>query len=553
MVGRNSVFWIIAVLGLTIGSGCAQLQPAAKSQSKHLEIKDGAYYINGEKTFINALGYEIGARPGQHPYKDKKELEIARMKNDLKIIKEAGFNAVRTWSELTEEEVQLVQQSGLMLVYGIWILPDGEFGDPEFVKDAEKQVREVMAWSKKYDCIITYLIMNEPQPSHIHAAGARNTCDLWTGLTKIIHEEHPGIPVTISGNSAITEFIDMNLFDVYGYNTYDYMEGLPGYTQSFSEHFTYLKELNGEKKPVLVTEFGLSVSPTGTGKKYGGQTRVEQASHIIKNFGELLDAGVAGICPFYYADGWWKADEPGVHNPLPEEWFGYWGYADENDTAGYPRPIWYEFKEYNQALVASPRNHQIYQGPVPVEFYLNKDVARAKIIYNDKVIYDKAVSGHYFTDEIDFKEEKITDRELIVEFYNARNELMKWESALILTTKDELVLPEIRISVNAEDLDKVKTLETTYTVLNDSVFTLDSNFRYVYVDHKGWEPGEHRARTIDTDQAAYSFSDSYTFWDECVVLNVSAGVDVRYGKFVKRVYNQKLIYRGDWADPIKAD
>lgn len=553
MTARKSVLWMIVLGALTIGASPVKSEQVAVSESINLEIKDGAYYINGEKTFINALGYEIGARPGQHPYKDKKELEISRMKNDLKVIKEAGFNAIRTWSELTEEEVQLVQESGLMLVYGIWILPDGDFDDPEFVNDAEKQVRGVMKWSKKYDCIITYLIMNEPMPAHIHEKGAENTYDLWTGLTKVIHEEHPGIPVTISGNSAITEFIDMNIFDVYGFNTYDYEEGLPGYTQSFSEHFVYLKELSGENKPVLVTEFGLSVSPTKVGKMYGGMTRSKQASHIIKNFGEVLDAGVAGICPFYYADGWWKADEPGIHNPLPEEWFGYWGYADENDTVGYPRPIWYQFKEYNQALVASPRNHQIYQGPVPVEFYLNTDVARAKIIYNDKVIYDKAVSGHHFTDAIDFKEEGVTDRELIMEFYNDRNELLKWESVVILTTKDKLQLPEIQLSFNTADLSATKTLETQYTVQNDSIFTLDRDLKYVYVHHLGWNPGDHKVQTIETDRTAYSFTDSYAVADDCVVLNVSAGVDAKYGKFVKRIHNQKLLYRDNWAGPIRAD
>ena len=284
MKGRNNILWMIAILSLSIGTGCAQSEQEAKSPSIDLEIKDGAYYINGEKTFINALGYEIGARPGQHPYEDKKKLELARMNNDLKVIKEAGFNAVRTWSELTEEEVQLVQESGLMLIYGIWIQPDGDFGDPAFVKDAERQVRKVMAWSKNYDCIITYLIMNEPMPAHIHDKGAQNTYDLWTGLTAIIHEEHPGIPVTISNNSAIGEYLNERIFDVYGYNTYEYEEGLPGYTQGFPNHFIYLKELNGENKPVLVTEFGMSVSPVGMGKMYGGQTRVKQARHIITEF-----------------------------------------------------------------------------------------------------------------------------------------------------------------------------------------------------------------------------------------------------------------------------
>jgi hypothetical protein len=534
-------------------TGCSQVKDENQFRSIKLEIKDGAYYINSEKTFINALGYEIGARPGQHPYEDEKELELARMRNDLKVIKEAGFNAIRTWSELTEKEVQTIQKSGLMLIYGIWILPNGDFDDKQFIADAKQQVRDVMAWSKNYDCIITYLIMNEPMVSHIHDKGAQNTYNLWTDLITIIHEEHHGIPVTISNNSAIGEYLNERIFDVYGYNTYDYSEGLPGYVQGFSNHFNYLKELNGENKPILVTEFGLSVSPIGWGRMYGGNTRKRQAYHIIKNFSELLDSDVAGVCPFYYADGWWKAGEPGVHDPYPEEWFGYWGYADENDTTGYPRPIWHEFKKYNQAIIASPRNHKIYQGVVPIEFYLNDRVTRAKIIYNDKVIYDKAISKYHFTDVIDFDEQAITDRELIVEFYDKDEKLLKWEAILILTTKDTIGLPEIKLDVNTNDLNKVNEVKATFTVLNDSVFKLDNNLLYIFAHHEGWDPGEHRTKIIDTDKVVYSFSDSYKFSDKCLVLNVGAGLDITYGKFVKRIYNQKLIYRGDWAKPVKVD
>src|SRR5690606_21753485 len=178
----------------------------------------------------------------------------------------------------------------------------------------KEQVKKVMTWSKKYDCIITYLIMNEPMVAHIHDKGAQNTISLWKSLVEIIHHEHPGIPVTISNNSAIGEYLNERVFDVYGFNTYDYHEGLPGFTQGFANHFKYLKELNGENKPVLVTEFGMSVSPIGYGL-YGGNTRERQASHIIQNFSDLLDAEVDGICPFYYADGWWKAGEPAIHNP----------------------------------------------------------------------------------------------------------------------------------------------------------------------------------------------------------------------------------------------
>lgn len=532
--------------------GCKQKTEKEAMVARKLEIKNGAYYLNNQKTFINALGYEIAARPGQHPYKDKKVLEIARMKNDLKVIKDAGFNAIRTWSELTEEEVKLVQESGLMLVYGIWILPDGDFDKPQFVNDAKEQVQKVMTWSKNYDCIITYLIMNEPMVEHIHNKGAQNTINLWKSLVELIHQEHPGIPVTISNNSAIGEYLNERIFDVYGFNTYDYHEGLPGFTQGFANHFKYLKEINGENKPVLVTEFGMSVSPIGYGL-YGGNTREKQASHIIQNFSDLLDAEVNGVCPFYYADGWWKAGEPAVHNPYPEEWFGYWGYADEKDTIGYPRPIWYEFKRYNQALVTAPRNQHIYTGKVPVEVFAGNEAKNMKVVYNDKVIYQKELNAYHTVDSIDFKEEELTDRELIFEFYNAQDELLKWESIIILTSKTELILPKIELVFNETDLSKIKQLKTTFKVSNDTIFKLDKQLKYIYSHHEGWNPGVHRTHEIIADQPVYSFNDMYEFSDNCYVLNVGAGLDIKYGKFVKRIHVEKLLYRGNWADPIKVD
>ena len=538
---------------ILLGSmSCSKRSTEEPNKPRTLEIKEGAYFINGQKTFINALGYEIAARPGQHPYKDAKVLEIARMRQDLKVIKEAGFNAVRTWSELTEEEVKLIQESGLMLVYGIWILPDGNFDDPKFIADAHEQVKKVMSWSKNYDCIITYLIMNEPMVEHIYKKGAQNTFNLWTSVTQIIHEMHPGIPVTISNNSGIGEYLNERIFDVYGFNTYDYNDGLQGYTQGFANHFQYLKKLNGENKPVLVTEFGMSVSPIGWGL-YGGNTRERQASHVVQNISDLLDSEVAGICPFYYADGWWKAGEPGIHNPMPEEWFGYWGYANDKDTIGYPRPVWYEFAKYNKALIAAPRNQKIYTQAVPFEFFLGDDVAKVKVIYDDKVIYDSIVSGYHFKDSFDFKETAITDRELIFEFYNKANELLKWESIVILTSKNEIKLPEINLVFNADNLDKVKALKTTVTITNDTIFKLDKTVKYAFAPHQGWDGPEMRSKEIATDKPSVTFTDEYALQDKYLLLNVAVGVDIRFGKFVKRIHNEKLIYRGTWADPIKVD
>src|ERR1035437_9291502 len=140
---------------------------AGYSQSKTtIEIKDNWYYLNGEKYFIKAIGYEIGARPGQHPYGGARADDLDLMKFDLKVIKEAGYNTIRTWSQFSEPQLKLVQNSGLKLIMGIDISPDKDYGDPKFVGECDVKLMKVMNYAKKYDCIITYLILNEPQTDH---------------------------------------------------------------------------------------------------------------------------------------------------------------------------------------------------------------------------------------------------------------------------------------------------------------------------------------------------------------------------------------------------
>ncbi|MDX1700698.1 MAG: glycoside hydrolase family 2 TIM barrel-domain containing protein, partial [Melioribacteraceae bacterium] len=289
--------YILSVLIIVFASSCMQSlddkQAIKKSSETQLEIKDGWYYINGQKFFVNALGYEIGARPGQHPYV-KRYSEPQRVKNDVEAIKLAGFNAIRTWSELSEEELKVVQESGLKVVFGIGIRPDEDFSDPKVIDEFMSIVKNVLAYSKNYDCIITYLIMNEPMPQHIKKVGAQATVDLWTKIRDLIHIEHRGIPVTISGNSAITEFVDMNLFDVYAYNAYDY-DGF-NYTHGYANASRILPELNGQGKPLLLTEFGLSVSRRGGESRYGGNTLYEQMKILPWYYRQLLDAGAAGAC-----------------------------------------------------------------------------------------------------------------------------------------------------------------------------------------------------------------------------------------------------------------
>lgn len=525
----------------------AHSAPAAKQT--RLEIKDGWYYLDGRRIFLNALGYEF-ARPGQHPYEQPMSPDPARLRVDLAAIKAAGFNAIRTWQEqLGERELEIVRESGLLVLYGIWVPPDEDFSDPQVIARDEALVRRVLSYSRRFDNIVTYLIMNEPMPEHIHRVGAQATVDLWKRLRDIIHQEHPGIPVTITGNATILSFADMNLFDVYAYNVYDYDDNA-NFTHGFANGIRSLAEMNAQGKPLVITEFGRSVSRAG-GDHYGGKTLKQQSDELLRDYRGLLDSGASGACPFYWADGWWKGGNPSRHDDTPEEWFGFWGYADLQDQVGYPRPVWHALRTYNQAIVASPRNGAFYQNEVPLEIFLQDDVSELRVVERDRIILRQAkLSGGDFSSVLSYAGEPLADRELVFEFYDAAGKLLKLETVVILTGKDPVVWPTLELQTPTKDLAEGE-VAIDITVRNDTGFTLGDSLRYVFAPHLGWERGEKRRASLDRGKKEQVVHDVYRVPDRSQVLGLFAGADVRHGKFVRTIYAQQLLYRGDWADPIR--
>jgi hypothetical protein len=525
------------------------------SQSKtKIELKDNWYYLNGQKFFIKAIGYEIGARPGQHPYEGVRNDDLDLMKFDLKVIKEGGYNTIRTWSEFSEAQLKLVQESGLKLIMGLEINPEGNYGDPAFVEESIERVRKVTAYAKKYDCIITYLVINEPQTDHIHKVTGKAFVDLMKTLIDNLHKEHPGIPVTLSANAMISDYMDESFFDVYAYNCYDHAEAQTA-TLGFKDYIKGLNELNGLNKPFITTEFGYSVSHKGFGR-YGGNTLKQQSDGLIANYRDLIDAGAVGMCPFYYADGWWKGGYKNSHAlDQPEEWFGFWGYSDLKDQYGSPRPVWFAMRDYMQGLVISPKNKSIYIGTtIPLELYNDKDVKKVTIKYLDKVIYSKNIrSEGYFADQIMIDPAGIEDMELAFEFYNKDNKIIKNESIQILASKTPFELPKLTIEVTpGKDLNegKIASIKTKIETLEN--FKLLGDLKVSYNTHLGWDVGPQASVSIkdQSDKKIVVSENFFTIPDNCWIVNASAGISVQYGKFIFRIHDQKIIFRGNWADEV---
>ena len=526
------------------------------SQSKtKIELKDNWYHLNGQKFFIKAIGYEIGARPGQAPYEDEQKDELELMKFDLDNIKEGGYNTIRTWSQYSENQLKLVQESGLKLIMGIDIKPEEDYGDPEFVKESEIELKRVLNYAKKYDCIITYLVINEPQTDHIHSVTGKAFVDLMNTLINIIHKEHPGIPVTLSANAMISDYMDESIFDVYAYNCYEHNEGQTA-TMGFKDYIKGLNELNGLDKPFITTEFGYSVSPEGGNGQYGSNTLKQQSDGLISNYRDLIDAGAVGMCPFYYADGWWKGGEKSDHSlNQPEEWFGFWGYSDLNDKYGTPRPVWFAMRDYMKGLIISPKNKSIHTNTkIPLELYNDKDVKKVVVKFRDKVIYSKnIISEGYIADELTIDPVGIEDMELAFEFYNSDDKIIKNESIIILASKTAFELPELTIEVTPEkDLNEGKIASIKTKIDNSENFKLLGDLKINYNTHLGWAIGSQESVSI-SDQLDKKIITSENFFnipDNCWVVNASAGISVQYGKFIFKIHDQKIIYRGDWAKEV---
>jgi hypothetical protein len=526
------------------------------SQSKtKIELKDNWYHLNGQKYFIKAIGYEIGARPGQHPYEDAKKDELELMKFDLEKIKEGGYNTIRTWSQYSETQLKLVQESGLKLIMGIDIKPEEDYGDPKFVKKSEIELKRVLNYAKKYDCIITYLVINEPQTDHIYQVTGKAFVDLMKTLIDIIHREHPGIPVTLSANAMISDYMNESIFDVYAYNCYDHNEGQTA-TMGFKDYIKNLNELNGKDKPFITTEFGYSVSPEGGNGRYGSNTLKQQKDGLISNYRDLIDAGAVGMCPFYYADGWWKGGEKSDHSlEQPEEWFGFWGYSDLSDKYGSPRPVWFALRDYMKGLIISPKNKSMHTNTViPLEIFNDKDVKKVVVKFRDKVIYTTNITSEgYFADQLTIDPVGIEDMELAFEFYDNDNKIIKNESINILASKTAFELPRLTIEVTpGKDLNEGKIASIKTKIETSENFEFVGDLKLSYNTHLGWEIGSQASVSINDqlDKKIITSENFFNIPENCWIVNASAGISVQYGKFIYKIHDQKIIYRGDWAREV---
>lgn len=517
------------------------------SSSPDVEVKNNSFYIDGKKFFIKGIGYEIGALPGELP--NERKFNPDQLHFDIRRILSGGFNTIRTWAAFTEQELEVLRQYDIKIIMGIWIDPAGDFSNTQFVDNAKTIVNDVLSYSKNYNNIIGYLIMNEPHPTAVLGAGYQHTVNLWTELVNIIHSQHPNRPVSIA-NTPNGTYIHPHIFDFSAYNVYIYNPVTVNYLHGYRNHIDYLQQLNSSDHPLIITEYGLSVSPTGPGGwGYGGNSLSEQESGDVYMYKSLVDGGANGACIFNYSDGWWKADDEFVHSDLPEEWFGLIEYSSLSDKQGHERPVWKTIRDFQSAIIAQPRSEEIYIDKVPVEIFFNDTIKKIKVLLEDKLIYQRDMTDDYLLDtlEIDYKDVK--DVRLVFNCYDDKNNLIKTEEKSILITATELTLPTLQLSVNS-NCWQTNQVNVTYKVTKSTDFTVSPTFDYVYYPHIGFDYGQ-KFSSIIGNQNQVEISGRHSISGNIDVFTVGAAFNIYYNGFQKRIFNQMTISRHDLSTGVE--
>jgi len=523
--------------------------------AQEIEVQDDWFYLDGEKFFVKGVGYGTSNRPGQYPWDGVFDAPV--LQSDLTRIKEAGYNTIRTWGVLTETELQIINASGLKVIFGIWIEQNGDYGDATFIAESKSYVNSILNYSNKYPCIISYLIMNEPLTEDIYRGGANELVHLWQELITIIHNKHPGIPVSISATD-VNDFVRTDFFGIAAYNLYVWGCPMTLYSRhGYAEHVRFYKTNRAADMPLIVTEFGLSVSPTASDHMYGygGNSLQQQSEGNIMMYRGLIDGGAQGGCVFHHQDEWWKGENADIHDPVVEEWFGLIHFDDPSaGKAGTTRPAWDAFSVYNRAIIASPKNGSMYTGTVPLELFFMDEVNRFTVSRDETELLDETVNSTYVQDEISvFVTDEIEDVVLDFRFYDSVDQMIKEESITILCSQTEVTMPFVEITLTPDEVPTGGSQLMVVKITRSSDFEIEDNsIDYWFHPHIGFGPGVFKTKTFISDNNIWLHTDSFTIPPDCIVASFWAGITIRYGDFKVYVTDQKTVFKGNWADAIKA-
>src|SRR6266850_5269588 len=252
---------------------------------------DGKFFRLGEQKFyVKGVAYgpfALSAEKDHFP-------SAALAKADFQLIRELGANVIRTYYPPPRWFLDLAAEHELKILVDIPWEKNRCFLDSEKTKQAAREVvRRVVHEGAGHAAIFAYSIVNEIASDIVRWSGARAVENFLDELIAVAKEADPGCLCTFS-NYPPTEFLHPRTIDFLSFNVYLHQ-------RKVYENYLYRLQMLAEKKPLLISEFGID------SLREGEEAKCEILSWQVET---TFRAGLAGTVVFSFTDDWVVAGEP---------------------------------------------------------------------------------------------------------------------------------------------------------------------------------------------------------------------------------------------------
>ncbi len=259
-------------------------QPSAGRPRPHVLGK--FIYAGDEKLYIRGVTYGT-FRPGPDGCELHNPQRVAR---DFAQMREAGINAVRTYTVPPRWFLDLAHEHDLYVMVGLpWEQHVTFLDDAERQKDILSRVRSFVRESAKHPAILCYTIGNEIPVPIVRWHGARKVERFLRRLYDVVKQEDAAALVTYV-NYPSTEYLQLPFVDFYCFNVYLESE------TTLDDYLARLQNIVGDR-PLVMAEIGLDSRRNG---------EITQAETLRWQVRACFAAGCAGAFVFAWTDEWWR-------------------------------------------------------------------------------------------------------------------------------------------------------------------------------------------------------------------------------------------------------
>jgi exo-beta-1,3-glucanase (GH17 family) len=269
-------------------------------------LKADVVTISGRQIFVNNSVYTIKGVCYHPVKKGSNTVSFDNLKEDLKLMKEAGINTIRVYSPITEKAVlDQIHKAGLKVIIGFGYNQDGKF---DILSGTFADY--VKTW-KDHPAILFWELGNE---YNYHPEWFGGQIETWyqalNNAAEKIHQTDPSHPVaTAHGELPKPEVLSLcpNI-DIWGMNVYRW--------DNPEEIFSQWSAISA--KPMYLSEAGADSYMTATMNGYEkGENEKAQADatrNILDDIFRFRDI-CSGVALFAFADEWWKAGKNETQEP----------------------------------------------------------------------------------------------------------------------------------------------------------------------------------------------------------------------------------------------